>query len=341
MKTIDGSYLEGGGSIVRLATGFSVLTQMPIKIINIRKNRPNPGIKHQHLAGLHAVSSLCDGKIIGDKIGSEEIEFYPNKIIKDKVNVKIDTAGSAGLVLQTLQLACLFSEHKINVKIHGGADAGKFAPPVVYLQNVTLKILERMGYKVEIQINKHGFYPVGGGEFEIEINPCRELKPLVFSNRGDIKNIRGVSIASRQLEKACVAERQANEAGKLLSELGEAKIESKYVESSCPGSFIALWIETDTGIVLGDNYIGERGLPAQKVGERAAKGLLNAWKSGAIIDKYASDQLIPFMALAKGSSAFISPELTNHTKTNIWLAEQFTKAKFEIKNNTVRCSGKL
>ncbi|MBI5347186.1 MAG: RNA 3'-terminal phosphate cyclase [Candidatus Aenigmarchaeota archaeon] len=333
MKTIDGSLLEGGGAILRLAVGFSVLKQQPIRVTNIRKNRPKPGLKHQHLVGLQAVSKLCDGKIIGDKLGSEEIEFYPNDFKKNNISVRIDTAGSAGLVLQTLQLACLFSGQNIDVKILGGADAGKFAPPVLYLQNVTLKLLQKMGYTVEIKINKHGFYPVGGGEFEIKIPPCNELKPIVLKEQGSIKTIRGISVASRQLEKAGVAERQAASAKKALSDAGDVNIETNYVESACPGSFIVLWLETDSGAILGSDCIGERGLPAHQVGERAAKDLLKAWESGATVDIHAADQLIPFMALAGSESTIKAPGLSRHAETNIWLSEQFTSSRFCIKKN--------
>ncbi len=47
------------------------------------------------------------------------------------------------------------------------------------------------------------------------------------------------------------------------------------------------------------------------------------------MDIYLADQLIPYMALA-GDSSYTVRELSPHTITNIWAAEQFLDVKFKI-----------
>ena len=55
---IDGSYGEGGSKILRTSTGLSAVTGKPVRIFNIRKGRPNPGLQAQHLAGIRTVSGI-------------------------------------------------------------------------------------------------------------------------------------------------------------------------------------------------------------------------------------------------------------------------------------------
>ena len=64
MIKLDGAYLEGGGSIARIALALSTLTQQPFEITNIRKNRPQPGLKNQHLFCIKALEKLCKPTIL-------------------------------------------------------------------------------------------------------------------------------------------------------------------------------------------------------------------------------------------------------------------------------------
>ncbi|MFX0134405.1 MAG: RNA 3'-terminal phosphate cyclase [Candidatus Hodarchaeota archaeon] len=341
--SIDGSYGEGGGSILRLSAAFSVLTKKPIRIYNIRKNRPKPGLRTQHLVGLESLAELSQGKLSDVKVGTTEIFFDPNEIKTQTLDINIKTAGSIGLLLQAIQIACINNKNEIQLNVKGGATFGKWAPTILYIQNITLKILEKMGYRTEIDIIKDGFYPKGGAQARIIIKPTKEFNPIQLIGQGNIKEINGISIASNFLRKQKVAERQAKVAKRRISNKLNFScfIKTKYVDTLSPGSGICIWLKTDSGVILGADNVGERGIPAEKVGQKCADFLINTYQSKATCDTFLSDQLLPYMAMVtEGKSEFLTSKFTNHAKTNIWLLEQFINKKFliEQRKNLVKIS---
>ncbi len=326
MMEIDGNYLEGGGQILRTSVALSCLTGKPVHIFNIRAGRPTPGLKTQHLAAISAVAELCDAKLEGNEIGSEEISFYPGEINKEKLTINISTAGSVGLVLQAIFPACVNLIKPLKIEIIGGGTFGKWAPSVVYLQKVFLPTLEKFGFRAEVKIIKHGFYPRGGAKVVAEIFPSK-LKGH-FIKEG-VDNIKGISIVSEKLRNAKVAERQVEGAKKVLENLNlPMDIKTEYVNSTSVGTGIELWTDKT---ILGAGTLGEIGKKAEKVGNECAEMLVREINSGATVDKHLADQLIPFMGLAEGNSGCKVSELTNHTKTNIWVTEKFLDRKFEVK----------
>ena len=333
---VDGSYGEGGGAILRIACGLAVLTGKSVKISNIRKNRPKPGLRMQHLVGLQALAQICKGVLENGKIGATEVTLVPDKVSKGVYQIGVGTAGSVGLILQILQLGCIYSTGKITINVEGGATFGLWAPTIPYLEHVTLPQLRKMGYNVHIDLERHGFYPKGGAKVTFTIEPpTTKLNPLQLDDFGDeITEIQGISIASYHLKKQDVAKRQAKAAKRVIqNELGvNPMIKSEYVDALNPGSGICLWLHTNSGVILGYDVIGERGKPSEKIGVECARNLCDLIPSKATVDRFFSDQIIPFMALAMGSSIIKTNALTNHTKTNIWLVEKFLNKKFSIES---------
>ena len=69
---------------------------------------------------------------------------------------------------------------------------------------------------------------------------------------------------------------------------------------------------------------------AETLGEECAGDLLETVRSMATVDEHMTDQILPYMALATGSSTVLAEELTGHAETNIWVIEQFIGKRFEI-----------
>lgn len=352
MITLDGSYGEGGGQIVRTALALSTLTGKSFEVTNIRKGRCSSGLKAQHLYCIKALKELCDAKTNDVDIGSEELRFIPGKIKSKNLKIDIGTAGSITLLLQSLVLPCSFANKKIKLNIKGGTD-GKWAMPFDYFNDVFIPHLRKI-VDINVKLLKRGFYPKGGGEIEIIINPEYKLNDYKNFNeflhkiKGGKKNridlieqqkllqIKGVSYASKELENANVVERQAKSAEVVLSKLNSiVNIRNEYCSSLSVGTGVVLWgvfgneeVDFDNPVILGADALGERGKKAEVVGQEAAKNLIKEIDSRAAVDSHLEDNLIPYMALFGGKIKV--SELTNHTKTNIYVVEKFLDVKFEI-----------
>ncbi|MBI4162364.1 MAG: RNA 3'-terminal phosphate cyclase [Candidatus Aenigmarchaeota archaeon] len=337
MIEIPGDHLEGGGQIIRTSCALSAVTGKAVKITNIRKGRPNPGLQAQHIAAIEALSKLCDAKVTGLKQGNTELVFEPGDIRGGNIAINIPTAGSVGLVLQGLMIA---TGDIVNIHINGGATNGKWAAPALYIKNVLLPLLSKMDYKADIFVDKFGYYPKGGAKIRMEIEPTK-LKPIIMEERGKLISIQGTSHASVLLKEKKVAERQAKSAESFLRGKIDCNIiciEPMYVETENPGSALDLQAVYENTI-LGADALGEIRKKAEDVGKESAQQLLKQINSDGAVDEHAEDQLLPYMALAceNGESKIRVGHLTKHTETNIWTIEQFLPVKFEIENKKIRC----
>jgi RNA 3'-terminal phosphate cyclase (ATP)/RNA 3'-terminal phosphate cyclase (GTP) len=337
---IDGSYGEGGGSLLRLAAGFSHLFNIPIKIINIRANRPKPGLRTQHLLGLRTISDLTKSELSDCKIGTKELTFIPNskKEINPFIHVNISTAASIGLLLQPIQIASLGIKgvEKIEISLSGGGTFGKWAPSLNYLQAVTYRIFKNLGYRIEIEILKHGFYPKGGAKVKCTIFPSKKpLIPINLIELGDIDLIQGEIIITNQLRRnrdnigARIRKSIQLQINKKLRI--ETNIKYRWVQSTSPGVGLSLWAHTNTGAIISTGTIlGEKNLKSEDLGKIAANEIVKYIENKNPVDDYLSDQLIPLMAYTKEPSRIKVLQITSHTKTNLELVKLFTHRDYQI-----------
>ncbi len=334
MIKIDGSYLEGGGQIARTALALSALTGKSFEVDNIRRGRCDSGLKAQHLHCIKALKQLCNAKTNEIKLGSEYLRFIPGKFKAKSLNIDIGTAGSISLLIQSLLLPCLF--HKIKLTITGGTD-GKWAMPYDYFNEVFISQIRDYA-DIDVKLMKRGYYPKGGGKIELTIKPKYKFdnlpdKPISLVEQGKLLQIKGISHASKNLQTANVAERQAKEAESILNKYHvPIDIRTEYCDTFSAGSGIVLWAKFEHTI-LGSDGLGKRGKRAEIVGEEAANSLIKEIESKAAVDSHLEDNLIPYMALFGGKIKV--NELTNHTKTNIFVVEKFLDVKFKIKDKVI------
>lgn len=327
---IDGSYGEGGGQILRTAISLSTLTKKPIKITNIRANRPKPGIKPQHYISIHSIKEICDAETKGLEIGSSTLTFKPGDFKGGNYKFDIGTAGSITLVFQAIILGSLKTKEPVTVSITGGTDV-KWSPSWDYFQHVFLRLLKIIGVSVDARLIKRGYYPKGRGEAVITIHPCKELLPLKLDKTQEYTNVNGIVHIANLPDHISTRIKHAAIETLLKSDL-KTTLEVEQTESLSPGTGITLWTET-SDTILGTTLLGEKGLRSEEIGKNAATSLLNEIESESTLDVYAFDQLLPYMVLARenGSSSCIVKNISNHAQTNMWLIKQFFDVDFQAK----------
>ena len=198
---IDGSILEGGGQILRIAISLSYLLGVPIKINNIRAKRDNPGLQRQHLACTKFITSLYNSTdYTGLSLNSKEISLVPTELkIKKENNENIkcilNSAGSVGLMIQELLPCSLFSKienndlEKISITLTGGTLV-KFSPTIYYLNEVLFPLLSKyMNISASCNLIKNGIYPMGLGEVILNVNKIKKdknefISPINITERG-------------------------------------------------------------------------------------------------------------------------------------------------------------
>lgn len=335
MLEIDGSFGEGGGQILRTSLALSILTETPVHIYNIRRNRPRVGLAPQHLKSISAIEELTGSVTEGKSISSTEIKFMPKNEFKRKITINIGTAGSITLLLESLMVLLPFLENKTTVCVHGGTDV-RWSPQIDYLKEVKVPTLKRMGYRIEIKKVLRGYYPEGGGYVEIEVSPIKKLQSIKIDKFENLGKIEGISYSTNLPEN--VTQRQKKSTRTVISREGitpNIKLEVEKDLSPRVGSGIFLFSK-DKNSIIGDGAVGVKGKRAEEVGEEGAKQFLEKYFLG--FDFNLSDQLVPYMALADGLSSIFTKN-TPHLETNISILEKFYNVKFLWKDDRLEVEG--
>jgi RNA 3'-terminal phosphate cyclase (ATP) len=314
---IDGAAGEGGGQILRSALALSLVTGRPFRIERIRAGRRKPGILRQHLTAVEAAVQVGRARVTGAEIGSQTLTFEPGETRGGEFQLAVGTAGSATLVLQAVLPALLAAREPSRLTLEGGTH-NPSAPPFDFLAGAFLPLLRRMGASVSVELERHGFYPAGGGRFSVTIEPASSRTRLDLLERGDTQ------ISARAIVAALpdtIAKRELKVVTRRFG-LDRERSRIEVIPGAIgPGNavMIAIAMASHTEIVTG---FGEKGVPADEVASHACDEAEAFLKSSATVGVRLADQLLLPLALGCGGS-FRTPEATPHTLTNADVIRQF------------------
>ncbi|MGZ8160034.1 MAG: RNA 3'-terminal phosphate cyclase [Methylobacter sp.] len=315
---IDGSQGEGGGQILRTALSLAIITGQTIQIKNIRAKRKTPGLMRQHLTAVNAAVTISGAEVSGAHVGSTELSFTPGKVQGGEYRFDIGTAGSCTLVLQTVLPALLMAEQDSRLVITGGTH-NTMSPPFHFLQRAFIPLLKQMDVEVELQLNRFGFYPAGGGEITATIKPKNRLVPLHLKSRGE--RVKAYVESYFAALPAHIAERELAVVKRKLSWSDEQLLMREINRDQGPGNVLLITLEHKhvTEVFTG---FAERGVAAEVVAKGAVSAAQKYMASNATVSSYLTDQLLLPMALAGGGS-FTATEWSQHAATNAEIIKKF------------------
>jgi RNA 3'-terminal phosphate cyclase (ATP) len=318
MLSIDGSYGEGGGQILRTSLALSLITGRPFRVFNVRARREKPGLQRQHLTAVTAAAAIGTARVEGAHIGSKEFTFEPGAITPGEYKFSIGTAGSTMLVLQAVLPPLLLADAPSLLLFEGGTH-NIMAPPFEFIRKSFLPLVNRTGPTVTVELQRYGFYPPGGGRFNVYVEPASELRRLDLLERGAILSERARALCVNL--PAHVGERELAVASEQLGWTPDQLQLETSTNAISPGNVFTVEIasETLTEVFTG---IGERGVPAERIASRAIHEAKRYLDAGAPVGCHLADQLLIPMALARGGS-YVTQTPTPHTTTNIEVIKKF------------------
>jgi RNA 3'-terminal phosphate cyclase (ATP) len=324
MLVLDGSKGEGGGQILRTALACSLLTGAPFRIERIRGRRRRPGLLPQHLAAVEAAAEIARAETKGDALGSQTLSFEPGQVRAGEYHIDIGTAGSTGLVLQTVLIPLLSAAGESHLVIEGGTH-NEGAPPFEFLDLSFAPLLRAMGADLTLALEKPGFYPVGGGRIRARVGNAT-WRRLELPNRGAIGSVSARALVSRL--PFSIAERELAVVEKELNWPKE-RLTVSALEADGPGNALILVVESEH-VTQTFTGFGRRGLPAEEVALGAAEETRRYLEAGVAVDVHLADQLLVPLTQSGGGS-FLTMDPSTHFVTNADVIGRFFRVAIEIR----------
>lgn len=325
--SLDGSYGEGGGQILRTALAISLISGRGLEISNIRAGRSKPGLRPQHIQSVEAARRIGEARVEGLRLDSEKISFFPRGIGSGNFEFKIGTAGSTSLVFQTIYLPLSFAPAASQLKISGGTHV-PWSPCFEYLKYHWLSFAKKIGLLIELESELAGFFPKGGGNMWAKIEPHYHFHPIKINKRGRLKKIKGFSAVANLPES--IAERQRDQAlGRLKKINPNVEIEIQNLVSHVQGSILFIMGQFEHSQCCYYS-LGEKGKSAEQVADEAVNEFESFLNTNGAVDSYLADQLVLPLAFTPGNSEIRTSRITQHLLTNVWVIQKSWPAKIQV-----------
>ena len=289
MISLNGSSLEGGGQLVRVALALSAITSTQIRIYNVRANRApshnrrskriEGGLKESHLAALEWLAEQTDAKVDGAEVGSRDVTFKPRKGIKRppvavsdggvegevrKFEIVLKKPGSVWLIFQAVFPYVIFGmkDRRIELVLRGGTNVSK-SMSGEYVREVLLPTLKKVGVPVDVKVEvvRRGWAGNVQEVGEVKITIERKstdggscLEAFEVKKRGEIEKVAVSVVASPAETRRRVIERIRDVVKRRLGVETDVHVDD---DSGDDRRFYGLLVaQTTNGWRLGRDFLG-------------------------------------------------------------------------------------
>jgi RNA 3'-terminal phosphate cyclase (ATP) len=339
MIELDGSKGEGGGQILRTALALSLASGQPFQIKNIRAGRPKPGLLRQHLACVQAAVAVGGAAETAARrpggeearLGDTELQFTPGKARAGSYEFAIGSAGSCMLVLQTVLWPLALAQGDSTLLLRGGTH-NPMAPSFSFLKHLAPCFSGSGPALFELELRRHGFYPAGGGEALVRIQPPADgLAAIHLMQRGPLRRAWAECLHAG-LPKGVAA----RELGVLKTAFGWADdqlLDRGLRGNEGPGNALLAMLEYEHLTEVFASY-GDKGTSADQVASRLVHQVRGYLVQEAPVGEHLADQLMIPLALAAlqgRCGQYFATGLTPHALTNAEVIEKFLPVRFVMK----------
>lgn len=289
----------------RLRLILSTLSGKPIKIIKIRSNELNPGLKDHEVSFLRLLESVTNGAHIEISYTGTTIIYRPGLIIGGDLVHVCPPNKPVGYFIESMLYLAPFSKNKFSIVFKGitssstTSDAGLEA-----IKWGLLPIMEKFGVReVSLHILKRGSPPNGGGEVHLV---CDSLIPQPLTihavDTPKFSAIRGVAYCTRV--SPSVVNRMIDSARQVLRPTGvEVNITADVWRGEnagkSPGFGITLVAELKKGWRVMAEGVGEAASLPEDLGEKVAYELLEELSNSCVVGRNQLALALVFMTIGK------------------------------------------
>ncbi|GMM51674.1 rRNA-processing endoribonuclease [Starmerella bacillaris] len=292
---------------------LATLSGKPIKITKIRPEEKNPGLVDYEVTFLRVLDSITNGSVLEISYTGTTVIYKPGLIIGGVYKFTCPLSKPVGYFIEPLLALLPFAKLKSELTFEGitsalfDTDASATAKSqhemsVDFIRTSIFPVLAKFGIpEVELQINKRGSAPQGGGEAVLRVNTLLLApKTLHATEQISVNKIRGVAYSTRVAPTS--VNRMIDICREELKPLGvDTFIYSdvaKGPESGLsPGFGVCLVAETKKQMPVSVEATATSGSVPEELGKEAAHKLINEISQRGAVGGRTLPLVIVFMLL--------------------------------------------